>query len=379
MLLSTLSAGDFHKDALKAAYQDAGCCPLRSIYTPCAIVHVPGYTATGFTCNQAMELHCIADADGMITVPCGIPTLCYGVHTEGQCATPALPASVAAVVIGSTDHTVLEEALAAAGLVQALQGDGAFTVFAPTDAAFTQALEDLGITKAQLLAKSDLAEILKNHVLSSKVLSDAIQSGTSTVTTLAETTVSVTKTAQSVTFGEATVTTANVQAANGVVHVIDKVVLPPSLVGDWKVTFLGVGPSKGTWDWWSKDSASGERVCYFDDVYQIREDGTFSVIMDDLTYLEPWQGVTEGCGAPVVPHNGSSARYTHDPEAGTLTVTGDGAFVGLPKVHNGGEDGHPSDDTIVYGVTTLETGYLVLDINAGAGGPWWRFAFGRSQ
>ena len=100
------------------------------------------------------------------------------------------------------------------------------------------------------------------------------------------------------------------------------------------------------------------------------------------TWLEKWQGVAaEGCGAPVAPHNGSSALYTYDTEAGKLTVAGNGAFFGLAKIHNGGEDANPTDGTIVYDVTTLNWGYLAVDINVAnnnlPAGFWWRYAFQR--
>ena len=62
--------------------------------------------------------------------------------------------------------------------------------------------------------------------------------------------------------------------------------------------------------------------------------------MQDSTWLEPWQvGIdTEGCGAPISPHDGSNnAMWELDSTAKTLTITGAGAFIGLAKVFNGGE------------------------------------------
>merc|ERR1712087_357237 len=121
------------------------------------------------------------------------------------------------------------EALTKANLVDTLKGTGPFTVFAPTDTAFTAALSALGITKQQLLDKADLADILKYHVLSGKTESSAL-SASQSVPTLQGASVTITKDGSVVTYADATVTAADVAASNGVVHVIDKVVLPPNIV-----------------------------------------------------------------------------------------------------------------------------------------------------
>jgi transforming growth factor-beta-induced protein len=130
---------------------------------------------------------------------------------------------------GTGNHTVLVEALTKANLVDTLKGTGPFTVFAPTDKAFTDALSALGITKQQLLDKPDLADILKYHVLSGKTESSAL-SASQSVPTVQGASVTITKDGSIVKYADATVTTADVVASNGVVHVIDKVVLPPTIV-----------------------------------------------------------------------------------------------------------------------------------------------------
>ena len=53
--------------------------------------------------------------------------------------------------------------------------------------------------------------------------------------------------------------------------------------------------------------------------------------------MEAWQGGSDSCAAPVAPHDGSAATFSHDEEAGTLTITGKGAHLGLPKAVNGQE------------------------------------------
>jgi len=136
---------------------------------------------------------------------------------------PALDIVRKAICAG---HTVLAEALTKAKLVSTLQGAGPFTVFAPTDAAFTAALTALKITKAQLLARTDLADILKYHVLNGKFGSSVLKA-TQSVDTYLQKKVTITKADSVVKYANATVTTADVSASNGVIHVIDKVVLPP--------------------------------------------------------------------------------------------------------------------------------------------------------
>jgi len=137
-----------------------------------------------------------------------------------------LPPTIVDVAKGSPDHTVLVEAVVKAKLVETLSSTGPFTVFAPTNKAFTEALAALGLTKQQLLDKADLADILKYHVLSGKVMSTDLKA-TQSPATVQGATVTITK-GDKVKFADAEVTTADLSASNGVVHVIDKVVLPPA-------------------------------------------------------------------------------------------------------------------------------------------------------
>jgi uncharacterized surface protein with fasciclin (FAS1) repeats len=125
----------------------------------------------------------------------------------------------------AANFTILAEALTKAGLVATLKGTGPFTVFAPTDVAFAAALTTLNVTKAQLLNRTDLAAILTYHVVSGSVKSTALTNGM-TATTVQKTNLTITITNTTVKVNTATVTTADVMCSNGVIHIIDQVLIP---------------------------------------------------------------------------------------------------------------------------------------------------------
>ena len=127
--------------------------------------------------------------------------------------------------------SVLVEAVVAANLANTLSGTGPFTVFAPTNDAFTSALAELTLTKAQLLASPALPGILTYHVLAGNVRAAAVAAlpKPATVTTVQGSAFSVGATL-AITDGRArtaNLAATDVIASNGVIHVIDKVLLPP--------------------------------------------------------------------------------------------------------------------------------------------------------
>ncbi len=134
------------------------------------------------------------------------------------------PANVVDVISGSADHTALTAAINAAGLVATLQGEGPFTVFAPTDAAFAALPE--GTVEALLDDPSgDLTGILLYHVVGSKVLSSALSNGMKAPTVYGdELTVSIS--GAGIFINDAMVTIADIETRNGIVHVIDAVLIP---------------------------------------------------------------------------------------------------------------------------------------------------------
>lgn len=129
---------------------------------------------------------------------------------------------------GNKDLKTLVAAVKAGGLVQVLKGDGPFTVFAPTDEAFAALPEGTLESLLKPENKDQLAAILKYHVVAGKVMSSDLSNGQKTATVQGEK-VMVSIKGSTVKIGEAKVVAADVKAKNGVVHVIDKVILPPSM------------------------------------------------------------------------------------------------------------------------------------------------------
>ena len=142
---------------------------------------------------------------------------------------PADLIDIPAVATSTGIHTALVEALIQADLVTTLQGTGPFTVFAPTDAAFSAAGIDLATfdTPEEIAALSD---ILLYHVVAGATYSTDLADGTTTVRAVNGDSLDLTVSASGVTVGagNANVTIAAVAASNGVVHVIDQVLLPPA-------------------------------------------------------------------------------------------------------------------------------------------------------
>lgn len=132
--------------------------------------------------------------------------------------------SIVEIATGSEDFSILVAALQKADLVEALQGEGPFTVFAPTNAAFTKLLGELDITADQLLAHPQLADVLLYHVVSGKVMSTDLSNGLEAATLKGDK-VKVDLT-DGVKINKSNVVTADVEATNGVIHIIDTVLVP---------------------------------------------------------------------------------------------------------------------------------------------------------
>jgi len=142
--------------------------------------------------------------------------------------------SIVQIASANSSFSTLVAALTKADLVTTLQGDGPFTVFAPTNEAFAALLADLGVSSLDDLSAEALKPILLYHVLSGKVLSTDLSNGY--VGTLSsgpeDTKISLQVDADDVLLnGTSEVTSADILASNGVIHVINKVLIPPTVVG----------------------------------------------------------------------------------------------------------------------------------------------------
>lgn len=137
-------------------------------------------------------------------------------------AAPAAKQDVVDTAIAAGNFTTLVTAIQAAGLVETLKGEGPFTVFAPTDEAFAKL--PAGTLESLLGDKDKLVAILTYHVVPGKVMSTDVVKLTSAKTVQGQS-VKI-STASGVKIDGANVVTADIEATNGVIHVIDTVILP---------------------------------------------------------------------------------------------------------------------------------------------------------
>ncbi|MCB2220996.1 MAG: fasciclin domain-containing protein [Bacteroidetes bacterium] len=152
--------------------------------------------------------------------------------------TPQMPApaqSIVDIATSNDDFSILVDALAKADLVTALQGDGPFTVFAPTNSAFEMLFEALDVNGIEDLSAEALTPILLYHVVATKAMSTDLSTGyyetISTGTPDGKGMVIYAEVNNGVMINNsAMVTNADIEATNGVVHVIDEVILPPTVV-----------------------------------------------------------------------------------------------------------------------------------------------------
>jgi transforming growth factor-beta-induced protein len=117
------------------------------------------------------------------------------------------------------------QAVVKAGLAETLSGAGPFTIFAPTNSAFTALFAQLGVSGISDLTAAQLIPILKYHVVSGNVLSTQLSNGS--VQTL-NGAINVSLSPVPTLNGNAKIIATDIQGTNGVVHVIDKVLLPTS-------------------------------------------------------------------------------------------------------------------------------------------------------
>jgi len=147
-------------------------------------------------------------------------------HHHGEHKMEQVKLDIVDTAAGNENFTTLVAAVKAAGLVDALKGKGPFTVFAPTNEAFAALPEGTVENLLKPENKEKLQAVLKYHVVSGKIKAGDIANGSTDVETLQGSTVNVEKGATGVSVDGAKVTTADLKTSNGVIHVIDKVILP---------------------------------------------------------------------------------------------------------------------------------------------------------
>ena len=145
-------------------------------------------------------------------------------------ATAEAAGTIVDVAVEAGIFTTLVAAVDAAGLVDTLSSEGPFTVFAPTDEAFVAALDALGLTAEELLADTDtLTEILTYHVVAGEVdAATAISLDGESAATVNGAEIEISVVDGNVMINDATVVTPDVMADNGIIHIIDTVLLPPA-------------------------------------------------------------------------------------------------------------------------------------------------------
>jgi uncharacterized surface protein with fasciclin (FAS1) repeats len=157
-------------------------------------------------------------------------------NDDDTTAPPVADTTITGIAAGNKDFSILVEALTKADLAKTLQGAGPFTVFAPTNAAFTAFLKTTPYASIKDVPTAALTQILLNHVVSGNVKSTDLKTGY--IKTLAKGTASTSNTlsmyvntASGVQLnGVSKVVTADVKASNGVIHIVDAVIGLPTIV-----------------------------------------------------------------------------------------------------------------------------------------------------
>ncbi len=152
-------------------------------------------------------------------------------HPEDECRsttrTAAVEADIVETAIAAGQFTTLVSAVDAAGLVDTLRSDGPFTVFAPVDSAFAQLPDGELHRLLRRENRHELADLLKLHVVPGAITSDRLQGRILSVDTASGDSVLIDAT-DGVRVGNAQVIQADIATSNGVIHIIDRVIIPTS-------------------------------------------------------------------------------------------------------------------------------------------------------
>ena len=327
-----------------------------------------GSASTGISDNESFTLFFTPDFDAeqdTLTYFCTVHSSMVADFTIASTLS-----DIPATATGTGIHTSLVAALAQANLVTTLQGTGPFTVFAPTDAAFTAAGIDLSTfdTDAE---NATLVDILTYHVVSGSVASTALTDG-QTATALNGDNITFTVNAAGVQVNDANVVTADVAASNGIIHVIDKVLMPPAdpvpepVLPDCDAT-VRIAPSGLKYTPSELTITVGQTVCWQWEnesmAHNVRQvDGDQST-----TYSA--NGISSGTAATTV-----DFRYTFDVDSTTFyyacephlaagmfgkVIVGDGGVVEVTPPA-GGDSADDSDDESVPGFLAIITAMALV-------------------
>ena len=152
----------------------------------------------------------------------------YAVAAMLVAASPAAAADIVETAVSNGSFKTLTAALQAAGLVETLKGKGPYTVFAPTDEAFKKLPAGTVETLLKPENKAQLQKVLTYHVVSGNVMSGDLKGKTTNAKTVEGSAVRIDASGNAVKVDDAVVTQADVNASNGVIHVIDRVIMPKS-------------------------------------------------------------------------------------------------------------------------------------------------------
>jgi uncharacterized surface protein with fasciclin (FAS1) repeats len=151
-----------------------------------------------------------------------LAAVAYGSSGNKSTTAPVAKADIVDTAVAAGQFNTLAKALTAAGLVDTLKGPGPFTVFAPTDAAFAKIPADK--LNALLADKAALSQVLTYHVVGARVMAADVKTGA--VKTVQGTPLNVVASSSGVMVNNARVIKTDIAATNGVIHLIDTVVLP---------------------------------------------------------------------------------------------------------------------------------------------------------
>jgi uncharacterized surface protein with fasciclin (FAS1) repeats len=152
----------------------------------------------------------------------------YAMSAMLLAAGPAAAADIVETAVSNGSFKTLAAALQAAGLVETLKGQGPYTVFAPTDEAFKKLPAGTVETLLKPENKAQLQKVLTYHVVPGSVMSSDLKGKTTNAKTVEGSAVRIDASGNAVKVDDAVVTKADVKASNGVIHVIDSVIMPKS-------------------------------------------------------------------------------------------------------------------------------------------------------